>query len=98
MTMKLFFQNIRGLKSKLYEIYLVIKRHHPDILAIQETYISSKDKLNIPGYKIFRNDRCPNPRGGGVALIVKENMDPYLVINSEILEYSSVEFTTVSVQ
>ena len=94
---RLYCQNIRGLKSKLYDIFLLIKTHHPDILALQETYLSDKDTLDIPGYKFFKSVRRPNQKGGGVVLLIKVNLDPYMVNNSNILEYQNTEFITVSI-
>lgn len=98
MSIKLFCQNIRGLRSKIYEIYLLLKTHHPDIIALQETYLSDKNKLIIPGYKIFKSVRNRNPRGGGVAIIAKEDLEPYLIDNSNLTGFENTEFVTISVR
>ena len=64
--------NINGLRGKLDKLKLLAHVEARDIIACQDTKISSKqsdNSLTIDGYKLFRKDR--NESGGGVALYVK---------------------------
>ena len=50
--------------------------HKFDIICISESYLnsdtsSSDDKLNIPGYNMFRADHPSADRPGGVCIIIK---------------------------
>ena len=75
--------NARGLKSKTFELAVIISKYRPDILLINETWWDKSDDLSrasrilaSSGYIIFRNDR--NHRSGndtshgGCAIFVKE--------------------------
>ena len=69
--------NIRGLYSKLGNLqYLIdnVSKVVPDVVTLSETW-SNKHTPNfeIPGYKIFRQDR-KNKKGGGVAILVRNNL------------------------
>ena len=60
--LKLFHQNVNGLRSKLSHIDLMIKetRSRIDILGITETHLNDEivdEELNIDGYTFIRNDR-----------------------------------------
>ena len=51
----------------------------PDIICIQETFLSSKLSFKVPGYVVERRDRLE--KGGGVAICIKEGQ-PYKVLAS----------------
>ena len=54
--------NVRSLFPKIDEIKLLAKDF--DVICLCETWLSSavNDKLiEIPGYTLFRQDRCSNP-------------------------------------
>ncbi|KAL0269181.1 UNVERIFIED_CONTAM: hypothetical protein PYX00_006993 [Menopon gallinae] len=51
-----------------------------DIMILTETKLQQTDKLKIKNYKTYRQDR-EGPRGGGVAILVKENV-PHTPIGS----------------
>ena len=55
------------------EISLFLKESDIDILTLNETWLKSKFKLDIPNYIITRNDR-PRMQGGGVAILVRSNI------------------------
>ena len=67
--------NARSLPNSIDEIRFILSRTSFDIFGVSETWLSPgtpKDRVNIDGYKIFRNDRT-HKRCGGVALYVKNN-------------------------
>ena len=68
--LKMYFLNVRGIKSKIEQVRKIIKEEDPDIIGMVETMMAEKEKLEIEGYKMLRNDR--NEEGGGVMVAVKE--------------------------
>ena len=68
--LKMYFVNVRGIKSKIEQVRKIIKEEDPDIIGMVETMMAEKDELEIEGYKMLRNDR--NEEGGGVMVAVKE--------------------------
>ena len=65
--------NIRSCRNKDVEISLFLKENDIDILTLNETWLKSNFKLDIPNYNIPRNDR-PRRRGGGVAILVRNDI------------------------
>ena len=65
--------NARSLPNSIDEIRYILFRTSFDVFGVSETWLipgTPKDRVNIDGYKIFRQDRT-HKRGGGVALYVK---------------------------
>ena len=76
--LKLAHINIRICRNKEVEISLFLKENDVDILSLNETWLKSNFKLDIPNYTIARRDGLRR-QGGGVAilnLITSENADP----------------------
>lgn len=72
--------NARSLTNKTTDLEYLLASYDPHIANISETWLRPEIKDNEiipPGYKIFRNDR--ESRGGGVAIIVKENIQCFLM-------------------
>lgn len=80
--MKLLSINVCGLKSKLNIPEFNELIHQYDLIGLQETKLDDIDSVNISGYKIFCNNRqkISRYRSGGTALLVKENIAPYVKI------------------
>ena len=55
------------------EISLFLKENDIDIFTLNETWLKSNFKLDIPNYTITRNDR-PRRRGGGLAILVRNDI------------------------
>ena len=65
--------NFRGLRRNIEELIFTLEEKKIDIAFIDETFLRSKHKITIPGYKIIRKDYSAG-QGGGVTLIVKDNI------------------------
>lgn len=79
MNLSFLYTNIRSLLNKWDELMLYISDLAPDLIAVTETWLSSEipdSELCLPGYSIFRADRCG--RGGGVLLLCKTVLGPML--------------------
>ena len=61
----IFFQNIRGVKSKEYSLKKLIKRIEPDVVALNETQLCGNTKVDIKPYTWWMKNR--SKKGGGVA-------------------------------
>ena len=84
--MKIYYVNIRGIKSKLESLRNIVEEEKPDIIGIAETMLDKTEDITIQGYKMIRNDR--DKEGGGVLLAVKEE---YRHVTMEVNRNSIVE-------
>ncbi|PLS49478.1 hypothetical protein CYV29_15670, partial [Carnobacterium maltaromaticum] len=83
--------NARSVVGKADELRAWISTWEYDVIAITETWLREGHdwQLNIPGYRCFRRDREGGKRGGGVALLVKEDITA--VLKEGTMEDSSSE-------
>lgn len=66
--------NARSLNKNIGELKILIEKTNFDVIAISESWLTRntpKDRFELQGFNIIRNDR-KNKRGGGVCLYVKE--------------------------
>lgn len=64
------------------EFISLIQQH--DVIGLQETKTDDTDTcIDIPGYKLFFHNRCciSRYRSGGIALLVKDTLLPYIKID-----------------
>ncbi len=74
--LKVAHMNIRSCLHKMEERRLIMKDLPVDILSVNETFLDDTihdNKISIPGYSIYRNDRGSR-HGGGVALYVRADI------------------------
>lgn len=67
--------NARSIVNKIDELELLLLSYNAQLVVISETWLSDKissDEIVPPGYKLYRRDRVL--RGGGVAVVAKENI------------------------
>lgn len=72
--------NIKGARSKKYELRNLLERYSIDCLALQETLIRATDwNLNVAGYHYFSvcGDNVASKRG--VEILLKNKMSGYVV-------------------
>lgn len=62
-------------KAKMVELERHIAHHRPSIVCLTETWLTEKNKLEINGFNILRNDRKDGRRGGGTAIIIDRRYD-----------------------
>ncbi len=70
--------NVNGIRAALRNGFLqTLKKYQPDILALQEVKISTKDRskaeLDFPGYAEFWNS-AERPGYAGTAILIKESL------------------------
>lgn len=79
-VLKVAHINICSLRNKVHEIHHILHANKIHII-INETWLDSSvsdSLLNIPGYRIYQNDR--NLRGGGVCLYVMSSLHARLIM------------------
>lgn len=68
--------NARSVLNKIEELESVLLIHDPDVAVITETWLHegiADEEVVPPSYRVFRRDR--GTRGGGVALLIKKNIE-----------------------
>ena len=89
-----FTANIRGgFTQKVDELQAVLQENCVDVACITETWL--KDPVptavvSIPGYVMQRNDRRDGRRGGGVAVLVRQDLPCQRLIELEAADVESV--------
>lgn len=80
-NLNIFYQNVRGLKTKCLELYKNILSYEYDIIIITETNIQSdisSNELCDSQYDVFRCDRkcgaCNKHGGGGVMVCTRREL------------------------
>lgn len=85
---KIIHWNCRSIKNKIHELQQLILDFKLDIASLNETHLSNRHKLNIRGFKVYRHDR--NQFGGGVALVIKNNIEHYLIKVPELINIEAI--------
>ncbi|XP_058817031.1 uncharacterized protein LOC131680332 [Topomyia yanbarensis] len=75
--LRLYYQNVRGLRMKIEDVYLAAADGDYDIYVLTETWLGDRItsvQLFGDGYTVYRADRCDSNsihgRGGGVLIAV----------------------------
>ena len=78
--LKTYYQNVRGLKTKLSDFRLSLAMSQYDIIVLSETWLDATiadGELCFGGYNVYRCDRDPaatgKSRGGGVLVAVGQD-------------------------
>src|SRR5436190_5061630 len=86
----LYYQNVRGLRTKTSSFRLALLESDYDIVTLSETWLNStvyNSELFSQEYTIFRRDRnerlTGKGRGGGVLIAVKNKFKAIRLFNIE---------------
>lgn len=83
--LRIYFQNINGMRSKLIDFSLAVLEEDYDVIAIVETWlypdILTSEFFNENNYNVYRRDRCTfkHQRGGGIFIAVKSQFSSSLI-------------------
>ena len=69
---KIYYQNVRGLKSKVDSLDETIEGYEPTLICLVEIHLTKEEQIQIPGHKIFRNDGTTNNRC--ILIAIKEKL------------------------
>ena len=72
LNMKILQNNIQSINTSNHWLNLAVQKHHPQVIALQETW-SPNDDIKIPGFKIaskwYRKTKISKDKiGGGTAI------------------------------
>ena len=94
--LKLAHVNIRNCRNKEVEISLFLKENDIDILSLNETWLKSNFKFDIPNYTIARKDRLRR-QGGGLAILVCNDIKLDIIDSCSTLN-TNIEAITISLR
>ncbi len=67
--------NLNGLRAHSEELKLIISRHKPFIVCLQETHLLPLHPLSLRGFNIYRFDHDDGLRAhGGVAVLIRDSL------------------------
>lgn len=80
----MYYQNVRGIRTKCYDLYLSILANNYDVIIITETWLCDgihNSEFCDQRYEVFRCDRnhilTGKSTGGGVMICVKKELSAY---------------------
>ena len=68
--MKIYYVNIRGVKSKMESLREIIDIKQSDIVGIVDKHLQEDEDVIMEGYHTIRKDR--NFEGGGLLLLIRK--------------------------
>lgn len=80
-----YYQNVRGLRTKLDYLIHNVPLHDYDVIIFTETWLNSSffdSELGLSNYEIFRFDRVgdnSNKRGGGVLIAICKTYSSHII-------------------
>lgn len=87
--------NIRSLLRNYSELIILLNSYKPDVVCLNETWLSPHIKVIIPSYSIVRKDR--QDRKGGVAILVSSSI-PFAQSNTNINIDWRVQYLGISIK
>ena len=72
MKFTVMYLNIRGIKSKIDTLMEKIEEVEPTLFCITETHLIKKEKMDIEGYDLHRNEKTN--LAGGILIGVREEI------------------------
>ena len=65
-NLKLYYNNLRGIKSKLISLAEILEKVKPHVICLNETKLGEDERVSIEGYEPYH---CNNKKGeGGIFL------------------------------
>lgn len=97
-TLKIFYQNVRGLRTKISKFLVLLEDSDADLFAITETGCNESiydAELILPGYHILRCDRTDGRKHGGVLLVATPRFEIRQVQIPDSIDISKYKFEVV---
>lgn len=88
------YWNANGIKTRKEELIEFAQRHQLDVIMVNETHLRPADRISLPNYITYRDDR-QNNRGGGTAIFIKYSIDHYLNTTPDL---NHMEATSITVR
>lgn len=88
MMMRILQINTTSVRNKKPQLTRFLVEEKIDIACLSETFLKPADKFEIMNYNVIRKDRQSPTRGGGVAIVLKNNLSfkilPIQLTNGQI--------------
>ena len=94
MTNSVIQWNCRGLRPNFDELSLLIVKHNPLAVCLQETFLKDTDNITVRGFKLYHKcQETENRASGGVLILVNENVPQSIVTLNTNLQAVAVKVT-----
>jgi exonuclease III len=93
-TFRLLYNNINHLKSKIEALENAVEETKPTMIVLVETKLPEKEEFKLDGYYTMPINR--NENGGGVMLLVKEELENISVIVEQSREVAETMWVVIS--
>ena len=99
-SIKILSWNAASLPSKIGELRELVSRIHPDIIMVQETHLRSSNRVSIPNYLCYRDDKqppttqCPHPKHG-TAIFIRSSIAHYSIPSPTM---TNIQATILNIQ
>ena len=90
---KLVNWNANGIKSKKSTVIEFLSRHKISIACITETHLKNSDKFKINGFNVYRTDRNSTHSSGGVAILIKNNIQHHQSTIPDMINLEAIAIT-----
>ena len=90
-SLRLTHWNANGLRKNLNEVKQILIEENIDIMLLNETKLRSLTKFKVTGYQCVRKERDNDKAGGGVMILVKDNIQ----YSEVFLSLSSIEAVAI---
>lgn len=106
-TLNIYYQNVRGLRTKTNTIFRNLLQQDNDIVCFTETWLHGSifdTEIFDSRYTVYRSDRCYDLRGdsmgGGVLIAVNSNLPVYsssqIMLTNKAADVIKVSIRTTS--
>ena len=89
--------NVRGIKGKVRSIESLLEAAKIDIAIITETKLPKSENISIKGYRWIAKPRQKS-KGGGIGILIKENLARNTVDDSNIEEHEDLESKWIQIE
>lgn len=75
-TLKIIHINVNSIisLSRRYDLQRFLSEHNPDIVLLNETKLNPRHNVTFFNYTVIRYDRNGAIRGGGTAILIRNNI------------------------
>lgn len=85
-------------QQRRYDLKKFVEDNSLDITLISETKLSQRHKLIIDGHKIIRTDRPGPNRGGGTAIVIKQQIEHTILTTPNSSSNKIIEYTLIKIK
>ena len=94
MTNSVIQWNCRGLRHNFDELNILIVKHNPLAVCLQETFLKDTDNVTVRGFNLYHKcQETENRASGGVSILVNENIPQSIVTLNTNLQAVAVKVT-----